>query len=172
MIDETHVYTGIREKLTKYFPKVNIENADEKRQKRRGFYIDFINSNDEKTAPNILKSVMTFNIVFFAQEDYKGNSELLRVKRKLWYVFLKPLKITVQKKNFYIYLDGITFNLDEHDFTLTMNFDVEISQVIPEQAEILNEFKEKQTIDFENLLDEENCNKEYMQVVTSDINKK
>lgn len=166
MIDETHIYEGIRNKLTKCFPEFVIKTAEETSE--NAFSIDFVNSKDEKTSKNLLKNTMVFNIAYFPSDDFKNIPKILKIKRKLLYIFIKPTMITAQNKSIYINFDNIVFSFDKNNFNLAMNINIEISQVIPNQAEIINENEQNEIIDFEKMYDNENLNDEYMQEIISD----
>lgn len=166
MIDEIQIYEGIKAKLINYFPSFIINSAQETNQ--NVFNIDFLNSKDEKVSGNLLRNASTFNIVYFPGDDYKNIIKVLKVKRKLLYIFLKPLQIIIKNKKNYLYIGGISFTFDKNNFILTMNFVIETSQVIPPQEEIINETEENETIDFDNLYDDENLNNDYMQKIISD----
>lgn len=168
MITDLHILKGFHGVIRKYFPSIPIVDKDIKTVKRPAFYIQDVTRKDENISSGFFQSTKGFNITYFGSDDTTGNIELVRIKEYLSNIFLKPVKLKIEKENkthiFYIEIDSIDIRINRNENFVSCDLVVVIQQ---RKINVPIEEVEKQettvVVDYENNLDSENFNQEYME---------
>lgn len=168
MITDLHILKGFHGVIRKYFPSIPIVDKDIKAVKRPAFYIQDVTRKDENISSGFFQSTKGFNITYFGSDDTTGNIELVRIKEYLSNIFLKPVKLKIEKENkthiFYIEIDSIDIRINRNENFVSCDLVVVIQQ---RKINVPIEEVEKQettvVVDYENNLDSENFNQEYME---------
>lgn len=171
MITDLHILKGFHGVIRKYFPSIPIIDKDIKTIKRPAFYIQDVTRKDENISSGFFQSIKGFNITYFGSDDKTGNIELVRIKEYLSNIFLKPVKIKIEtekeSKIFYFEIDSIDVKINRNENFVSCDLVVVIQQrkinVPIEEVE-----KQEETtiiVDYENNLDSENFNEEYMEKI-------
>ena len=169
MITDLHILKGFHGVIRKYFPSIPIVDKDIKTLKRPAFYIQDVTRKDENISSGFFQSIKGFNITYFGSDDKTGNIELVRIKEYLSNIFLKPVKIKIETEKesrvFYFEIDSIDVKINRNENFVSCDLVVVIQQrkfnVPIEEVE-----KQEETtivVDYENNLDSENFNEEYME---------
>ena len=120
MITTANVYVAIKQRLELLFN--NVEIKDIKTITKPCFYIECTGSNNKTVANETMQSQMTFNVVYFAENNEL--SELLAKEIILKVNFIKPLKVGSKHLT-----PTIAFEVDELDeYTLTMSLEFDFYQ--------------------------------------------
>ena len=169
MITDLHILKGFHGVIRKYFPSIPIVDKDIKTLKRPAFYIQDVTRKDENISSGFFQSIKGFNITYFGSDDTTGNIELVRIKEYLSNIFLKPVKIKIETENeskiFYFEIDSIDVKINRNENFVSCDLVVIIQQ---RKINVPVEEVEKQEdttiiVDYENNLDSENFNQEYME---------
>lgn len=162
MITDLHILKGFHGVIRKYFPSIPIVDKDIKTVKRPAFYIQDVTRKDENISSGFFQSTKGFNITYFGSDDTTGNIELVRIKEYLSNIFLKPVKLKIEKENetriFYIEIDSIDIRINRNENFVSCDL-----VVVIQQRKINVQIEEPILVDYENNLDSENFNQEYME---------
>ncbi len=162
MITDLHILKGLHGVIRKYFPAIPIIDKDIKAVKRPAFYIQDVTRKDENISSGFFQSTKGFNITYFGSDDTTGNIELVRIKEYLSNIFLKPVKLKIEKENkthiFYIEIDSIDIRINRNENFVSCDL-----VVVIQQRKINVPIEETIVVDYENNLDSENFNEEYME---------
>ena len=128
MITSANIYVAIKQRLETVFNNVQIK--DIKTISAPCFYIEYERSNDKTVANETIQTQMSFNVVYFAENNEL--SELLGKEILLKSNFVKPLKV-----NNRFLTPTLDFDIDETDeYTLTMSLEFNIYQ----DSEVINPY--------------------------------
>jgi len=133
MIDVTDAFRAIREMLKDNFPTLNLENADLKNPKRPSFYINLVNQIDNRQDSEFIRTIFSFDLIYFAESTYKGYADLMGKQSALSRIFLKPLTTKKYNKTIYLDVSQINFNPNTTDYVLNAVFNIEIIQLISDK---------------------------------------
>lgn len=162
MITDLHILKGFHGVIRKYFPSIPIVDKDIKTVKRPAFYIQDVTRKDENISSGFFQSTKGFNITYFGSDDTTGNIELVRIKEYLSNIFLKPVKIQIgtkdESKIFYFEIDSIDVRINRNENFVSCDL-----VVVIQQRKINVQIEEPILVDYENNLDSENFNQEYME---------
>ena len=177
MIYETDIIKGLTQRLTKFFPKVKIENQDIKNclNKRPCFFVRNITSVDNQSAVNYELNNSSFEIIYFSTFINKGYLELLQTKRLLKASLNKPLSIVktwqdADKNNFTktysVEINSLSTNTNEDDYVLNAIAAIKIEQEI-DYADLGADIDA--LLDSDNITDDENFNREMLTEMNANL---
>lgn len=130
MITTANIYVAIKQRLETVFN--NIQVKDIKTISAPCFYIEYERSNDKTVANETIQTQMSFNVVYFAENNELN--ELLTTEAILKANFKKPLKV-----NNRFLTPTLDFDTDEGDeYTLSMGLSFEFLQ----DTEVQNPYDE------------------------------
>jgi len=164
MITDLHIINALHNVIKKYFPNITISNKDDKARLRPAFYIQDVTRHDENISSEFFESVKGFNITYFGSDKVTGNVELVKIKEFLSNIFLKPIKINIKtdkdvKKLFYVEIDDFDIRINRQENFVSCDLMITV-----QQRKINVPIKTDEIIvDYENNLDNENYNNEFMQ---------
>ncbi len=169
MITDLHILNALHKVLNKYFPKIAIADKDAKGQIRPSFAIQDVTRKDENISSGFFQSIKAFNITYFGSDKRTGNVELVKIKEFLSNIFLKPIKIQIAtnkkvKKVFYVEVDSFDVRVNRNENYVTCDLIISIQQrkinVLIEEAK---KNEDEIIVDYENNLDNEFFNNEFME---------
>lgn len=116
------IYKAIRDKLVSLFPNKTVQIKDIKNLSKPCFYLRYVTGR--KSGKVIRKSIESFEVIYFAQ-DFEP-LELLQIKGSLEDL----LNETIPCENKFIEIAEMTVNLNEDEYYIQANFDIEITEKI------------------------------------------
>ena len=130
MITTQNIYKAIRVKLSSGISSVTVQIKDIKNPNPPCFYIQYVSSNENESANDLINTVTSFAIYYFS--DKKTLLDLLEKEESLRKLFKKPLKVEFANgqntESRFLNIDNINTSLNETDYILTMTLDFNFYQ--------------------------------------------
>ncbi len=134
MITTIKSFKAINDLLIAKFPNVKIHHQDLKTVITRPcFYINLINTKEQKVSSDFSQHTDSFDLIYFATERYEGFLELLQVKEQLNTLLKSSIKIDED----FIPITDAEFNINKDDYILNTLFSISTIQR-DEETDVFN----------------------------------
>lgn len=125
------IIRALSELIESKYPNYPVVDMDiDEDYPRPSYFIDVEDVNTSWVATDYIKESSNLNIVFFAENRYKGFLNLLDMKNNLTMLFDDPIRVSDEKNEYYVKMLTTASDLYKQDKVLTFNIQADLIQKV------------------------------------------